>query len=113
MSTSSVAVRRATVSALGPAHQPVSTGYPAGCWVHQVGTVVLENRNDRSARSRPPRSAHHLVANRSKVLTTLPNPISVLATAAFSRATGGSAISRRRGSGTVRIVASASRMAPS
>jgi hypothetical protein len=33
---------------------PVSTGYPAGCWVHQVGTVASESRKDRSARSRPP-----------------------------------------------------------
>src|SRR5262249_56245952 len=84
MSTSSLTVSRVTVSALGPANQPVNTGYLAGCCVHQVGTVALENRNVRSARSRPPRLAHHFVVNRSRILTTLPKPISVLA-AAFSR----------------------------
>src|SRR5262249_4000256 len=87
MSTSSLTVRRATVLALGPENQPVSTGYLAGCCVHQVGTVALEKRNVRLARLRPPRLAHHFVVNRRRILTTLPKPISVLA-AAFSRTAG-------------------------
>src|SRR5260370_28778091 len=74
-----VTVSRATVSAFGPANQPVSTGYSAGCCVHQTGTVALETKNDRSLRSRPPQLVHHFVEKRSRILTTLPNPISVLA----------------------------------
>src|SRR5437764_14676090 len=82
--TSSLTVSRATLLAFGPANQPVSTGYSAGCCVHQTGTLALENKNDRSLRSRPPELVHHFVEKRSKILTTLPNPISVLA-ATFSR----------------------------
>ena len=54
MSMSSASASDDTLSALGPANQPVSTGYPSGYWVHQVGTVASESRNDRSDRSRPP-----------------------------------------------------------
>src|SRR5262249_39947839 len=75
--TSSLSVSRDTVSAFGPANQPVSTGYSAGCCVHQTGTVALETKNDRSLRLRPPQLVHHFVVKRSKILTTLPNPISV------------------------------------
>src|SRR5439155_422011 len=53
ISTSSLAPSDDTVSALGPANQPVSTGWLAGCCVHQVGTVASETRKDRSARSNP------------------------------------------------------------
>src|SRR5262249_7927139 len=88
----------------GPANQPVSTGYSAGCCVHQTGTVALETKNDRSLRLRPPQLVHHFVVKRSKILTTLPNPISVLAVT-FSCTPWGSEMSRRIGSGTVRIAA--------
>src|SRR6201998_175933 len=81
ISMSSAAASDDPLSALGPASQPVSTGYPSGYWVHQVGTVASESRNDRSdryrpPRSRPPRLAHHFVVKRNRNLTTLPNPIS-------------------------------------
>src|SRR5580692_6456959 len=98
--TSSLTVSRATVSALGPANQPVSTGYSAGCCVHQVGTVALENTNDRSPRSRPLQLIHHFVVKRSRILTTLPYPMLVLAVT-FSRTECESFISRRMGSDTV------------
>src|SRR5260370_587865 len=42
MSTSSVAVSDDTLSALGPANHPVSTGYPPRCWVHEVGIAVRD-----------------------------------------------------------------------
>src|SRR5437764_11719349 len=77
--TSSLPVSRATVSAFGPANQPVSTGNSDGCCVHQTETCALENKNDRSLRLRPPQLVHHFVEKRSRILTTLPNPISVLA----------------------------------
>src|SRR3974377_1175648 len=77
--TSSLTVSPATVSAFGPANQPVSTGYSAGCCVHHTGTVAPEIKNDRSLRSHPPQLVHHFVAKRSRILTTLPNPISLLA----------------------------------
>src|SRR6266478_9690345 len=111
ISTSSLAASDDTLSALGPANQPVNTGWLAGYCVHQVGTVASETRKDRSARSNPLRSAHHFVAKRNRILTTLPNPISAAA-AARSRAADGSAISDRSGGGTVMIAASASKMAP-
>src|SRR5262249_15237819 len=109
---SSLTVSRDTVSAFGPANQPVSTGYSAGCCVHQTGTVALENKNDKSLRSLPPQLVHHFVAKRSRILTTLPKPISVLALT-FSRTPSGSEMSRRIGGGTVRIAASALKMVPS
>src|ERR1044072_6575983 len=84
MSTSSLSVSRDMLSAFGPANQPVSTGYSAGCCVHQTGTVALENKNDKSLRSRPPQLVHHFVEKRSRILTTLPKPISVLSVT-FSR----------------------------
>ena len=40
MSMSSASASDDTLSALGPASQPVSTGCPSGYWVHQVGTVA-------------------------------------------------------------------------
>src|SRR5438046_8990866 len=79
MLTSPLTVSRATVSAFGPANQPVSTGNSDGCCVHQTETCALENKNDRSLRLRPPQLVHHFVEKRSRILTTLPNPISVLA----------------------------------
>src|SRR5437660_1642828 len=110
-SMSSVSASDDTLSAFGPANQPVNTGYPSGYWVHQVGTDASESRKDRSERFRPPRSAHHFVVKRNRNLTTLPNPISAAAVTR-SRAEGGSAISDRRGGGTVRIAASPSNAAP-
>src|SRR5436190_20775865 len=95
-STSSAALSDDTRSALGPASQPVSTGYSSGYCVHQVGTAAFDSRNDKSASSPPPSSDHHVVAKRSRSLTTLPYPISTAA-ATRSRAAGGSAISKRSG----------------
>src|SRR5260370_23656563 len=111
MSMSSASASDDTLSALGPANQPVSTGYLSGYWVHQVGTVAAESMNDRSDRSRSPRSAHHAVAKRNRNLTTLPYPISAAAITR-SRAAGGSAISDMRERGTVVIAASPSNAAP-
>src|SRR4051794_34796068 len=111
MPMSSASASDETLLALGPANQPVSTGYSSGYWVHQVGTAASESRNDRSDRSRSPRSAHHVVAKRKRILTTLPNPISAAAVARW-RAAVGSAISDRSGGGTLRIAASASNVAP-
>ena len=109
---SSASVREGTRSALGPANQPVSTGWLVGCCVHQVGTTASDTRNDRSANSPRPSSTQNFVAKRSRILTTLPNPISAAA-AARLRATGGNAISDRSGKGTVRIAAPASNIVPS
>src|SRR5947207_3717535 len=108
ISMSSASVREGTRSALGPANQPVSTGWLAGCCVHHVGTAASDTRNDRSAKSPRPSSTQNFVAKRSRILTTLPNPISAAA-AARLRATGGNAISDKSGKGTVRIARSEER----
>src|SRR5215472_12060097 len=80
--------------------RPPGRGGRVGTQKRQVGEV------SPAVISPPP------VAKRSGILTTLPKPMSVLA-AAFSRAAGGSELSFRTGSGTVRIAAAASKMAPS